>query len=186
MNGSEFDSELLTAPKTLKDFIHQYKCKKEIFDLKERYDNMDEHLPNKNFFSHNFIVDVFLFVTPIILLLVTNVAIYLLCKHKKLRTLLSSLALQQIKEVGTVTRQKDDITACTFKIQFYIILALSISIFDIVIFAVLHSRKLKLCRGCLFSNSVKIMLFISDILYYVPINYVKLQDAFTYSRLQAH
>ena len=41
-----------------------------------------------------------------------------------------------------------------------------------MIFAVLHSRKLKLCRGWLFSNSVKIMLFISDI-YYVPIKLCK-------------
>ena len=35
---SKFDSELLIAPRNLKVFIHQYKCKKEIFDLKERHD----------------------------------------------------------------------------------------------------------------------------------------------------
>ena len=40
--------------------------------------------------------------------------------------------------------------------------------FGLVIFAVLHYRNLKLCKGCLFSNAVKIMLFISDIQYYVP------------------
>ena len=38
LNVSKFDSELLTTPRTLKDFIHQYKCKKEIFDLNERHD----------------------------------------------------------------------------------------------------------------------------------------------------
>ena len=27
-NASKFDCDLLTAPKTLKDFIHQYKCRK--------------------------------------------------------------------------------------------------------------------------------------------------------------
>ena len=43
------------------------------------------------------------------------------------------------------------------------------SIFGLVIIAVLHSSKLKLCRGYLFSNTVKIMLFISDVQYYVPI-----------------
>ena len=41
LNVSKLDSELLTAPRTLKDFIHQYKCKNEIFDLEERHDNMD-------------------------------------------------------------------------------------------------------------------------------------------------
>ena len=42
--------------------------------------------------------------------------ICLLCKHKKLRMLITSLALQQIKEVGTVTTQEDVITACSCKI----------------------------------------------------------------------
>ena len=140
LNVSKFDSELLTAPKTLIDFIHLYNHGKEIFDLEERHDNRDTNLPNKNFFSNNFIVDVFLFVTAIISLLVTLFAIYLLCKHKKLRTLVTSLALQQIKKVGAVTKQEMITTACTSKFQFYIILALSISIFGLVIFAVLHSR----------------------------------------------
>ena len=50
--------------------------------------------------------------------------IYLLSKHKKLRTLITSLALHQIKELGAVTMQEEVTTACTSKIQFYIILAL--------------------------------------------------------------
>ena len=33
LNPSKFDSELLTAPKTLKAFVHQFCHKKEIFDL---------------------------------------------------------------------------------------------------------------------------------------------------------
>ena len=161
LNVSKFDSELLTAPKTLKDVIHQYTHKKEIFDLEERHDNMDTNLPNKDFFSNNFIMDVFLFITTIISLFFTILAIYLLCKCKKLRALITSLALQQIKEVGAVTKQEDVTAACTCKIPSYIILPLSISIFGLVIFAVLHFRNLKLCRGHLFANAVKIMLFIS-------------------------
>ena len=66
------------------------------------------------------------------------VMIYLLCKHMKLRMLVTSLALQQIKEVCTVAKQEDVTTACTWIIKFYIILVLSISIFCLVIFAVLH------------------------------------------------
>ena len=144
---------------------------------------MDEDLPNKNFFSKNLIVDVFLFVTAIISLLVT---IYLLCKHKKLRMLVTSLALQQIKEVGQVTTQGDVTTAHTCKIQFNMNLASCISIFNLVIFVVLHSRKLKLCRGHLFSNAVKIMLFISDIQYYVPIKLCKTAGSIHLFKLQAH
>ena len=70
LNVSKFDSDLLTTPK------------KEMFDLTERKDNMDENLPNRNFFSNNFIVDVFLFIAVIISLLVTTLAIYLLFKHE--------------------------------------------------------------------------------------------------------
>ena len=62
---------------------------------------------------------------------------------------------------------------CNCKIQFYIILTLNISIFSLVIFTLLHSRKLKLCKGILFSITVKIMSFISDIQYYVPIKLCK-------------
>ena len=35
--------------------------------------------------------------------------------------------------------------------------------------AILHYQKSKLCRGCTFSNAVKIMIFISGIQYYLPI-----------------
>ena len=59
VNVSKFDPDLLMAPKTLKDFIHQYKHKREIFDLEERHVSMDTNLPNKNFLSNNFIIDVF-------------------------------------------------------------------------------------------------------------------------------
>ena len=133
---------------------------------------MKNYLP-KVFFSNNFIQEIFLFITAIISSLVTNLAIYLLCKHKKLKTLVASPVLQQVREVGTVKRQEEVTTKYIYKIQIYIILALTISILGLVIFAVLHSRKLKLCRGHLFSNMVKIMLFISDVQYYVPIKLCK-------------
>ena len=113
----------------------------------------------------------FLFITAVNSLLVTNFAIYLLCKHKKCRMSVASLALQQVTEVGTVTTQEEVTTE--WKIQIYIILALTVTIFGLLMFAVLHSRKLELCRGWLFSNVVKIMLFILDVQYYAPIKQCK-------------
>ena len=98
---------------------------------------------------------------------------YILFKHIKLKSLVTSLVLQQIKEVGMVAKQKhvsivQDIE-CTCKIQWYTRPMLCLSILDLVIFIILKSRRLKLFRGHLFSNTVKIMLFISDTHYYVPI-----------------
>ena len=46
---------------------------------------------------------------------------------------------------------------------------LGLSILGLVIFIILKSRKLRLFRGYLFSNTVKIMLFILDTQYYVLI-----------------
>ena len=57
--------------------------------------------------------------------------------------------------------------------QFYIILTLSIAVINLIIFAILQVRRLKLCRGQLFSNVVKIMLFISDIQHYVLVKLCK-------------
>ena len=123
LNVSKFESDLLTTPRNLKEFIHQYKCKKEISDLNEKHGTTDL-TTNKNIFSSNYIVDIFLFITAVISLLVTTLAIYLLCKHKKLRMLVGSLALQEVKEVGTVTTQKEINAEC--KILIYTSLALTI------------------------------------------------------------
>ena len=56
---------------------------------------------------------------------------------------------------------------CTCKIQWYTICILSISILGILIFVTLNARKLKLFRGHLFPNAVKIKLFISGAHYYI-------------------
>ena len=80
-----------------------------------------------------------MFITAVISLLVITLTIYLLCKHKELRTPVPSLALQQVKEVGTVTTQKEVNTEC--KILTYI--GLVLTIFSLVMVAVLHYRKVK-------------------------------------------
>ena len=78
-------------------------------------------LANKNSFFNNYTVNIFLFVTAIILLVVTTIVMYMLCKDMKLRSLVTSLALQQLKEVGMAAKQEhvsivQDIE-CTCKIQ---------------------------------------------------------------------
>ena len=56
--------------------------------------------------------------------------------------------------------KQDTNNACDCASQFYIISALSISIFRLVIFAISQASMIKLCRGQLFSNAVKIMFFL--------------------------
>ena len=151
-NNSGFNDSLFTAPKTLKEYISQYKHQKEIFDLKERHDinELDLETPNKNFFTNNFIMDVFVLIIATILVITTMIILYILCKHNKLRTLVVSLALQQVKEVSASATKQDNNNACNCTSQFYIVLALSIMIIGLVIFAILQVRRIQLCRGQLF------------------------------------
>ena len=159
-NKSTFNDTLLSAPLTLKEYIAQYKHEKEIFNLKERHDidELDIDFPNKNFFTNNFIIDTFVFVIAIISVITTMIIIYTLCKHNKLRELVASLALQQVKEVK-VEEVRDENYKCKCIYQFYVILALSIVIIGLVVFAILQVRRIRLCRGQLFLNVVKIKLF---------------------------
>ena len=39
--------------------------------------------------------------------------------------------------------------------------------------AIVHCRKSKWCRGCMFSKAVKMVIFISDVQYYVPLKLCK-------------
>ena len=72
--------------------------------------------------------------------------------------------LKQVSEVDAVTAQEEVSLEC--KIQIYIIFALASTVLGPVIFAVLHSRKLKLYR--------------------VPIKLCKTEEAYIYSQLQVH
>ena len=83
-NKSKFDESLLTAPQTLKNYIAQYKQEKEIFYLKERHDidELELETPYKNFFTNNFIIDMFIFIIAIISVITTITIIYAVCKHK--------------------------------------------------------------------------------------------------------
>ena len=83
LNISKFDQTFLTASNNLKEFINSYTNHKEIFDLQEKHDNMELNT-NKNFFSENYIMDIFMFISVIFSLLATILTVYLLCKHKKL------------------------------------------------------------------------------------------------------
>ena len=73
-----------------------------------------------------------MFATAINLIMVTTLVMYVLCKHLKLKSLVTSLALQQTKEIGVVAKQESvnlvPNIECTCKVQWYTSLMLSLSI----------------------------------------------------------
>ena len=167
LNISKFDKMLLTASTDLKEFISSYTKNKEIFDLQEGHDGEStESNTNKKFFSDNYIVDIFMFISAIISLLATTLTMYLLCKHKKLRELIASLVLQ-VKDVGAEMQQTN--SECRTLAYIGIIL----TILSLVLVTFLHYRKSKFCKGHRFSIAVKIMIFISDVQNYIPIKLCK-------------
>ena len=91
----------------------------------------------------------------------------LMSKDKKIRMLVASLVLHQVKEVGTSSRETN--SECTTLAYIGIIL----TILSLTIVTYLHYRKSRFCKGRRFSNAVKIMLFISDVQNYVPIKLCK-------------
>ena len=151
----EVDKSILHVSANLKNFVKSYAKIKEIFDLKERHVSMILK-SNKNFFSNNYIVDIFMFASSVISLISTTLIIYLLCKHKQIRTLITSLVLHKIKDIDASSNE----TYSECKTLAYIGIILTILSLIIVIF--LHYQKSRFCKGHKFSNAVKIMMFISD------------------------
>ena len=138
----------------------------EIFDLQERHESTILHT-NKNFFSNDHIMDIFVFISSKISLTLTTLTIYLLCKHKKIRALIASLVFHQVKEVSAISKETN--TECTTLAYIGIVL----TILSLMIVMFLHYRKSRFCKGHRFSNAVKIMIFISDVQNHVPIKLCK-------------
>ena len=157
---------LLTTSTNLKEFINSYTKDKEIFDLQERHDDNMKVNTNNNFFSRNYIVDIFMFISAVISL-ATTLTVYVLCKNKKWWVIITSLVLHQVKEVGTETQQAS--SKCRTLANIGIIL----TVLSLILVTFLHYRKSKFCKGHRFSNTEKIMIFISDVQNYIPVKLCK-------------
>ena len=84
----------------LKDFVHQFKHRKQILDTEEEHIDEERNKLNTTFssFLNSFIVDIFLFVTALVTIIVTMVVIYVTCSHSKLKALVTNFALQQFEK----------------------------------------------------------------------------------------
>ena len=106
-----------------------------------------------------------MFISVIVSLLATILTVYLLCKHKKLWTLIASLVLHQVKEVGAEVTQKEINSEC--RTLAYI--GITLTILSLAMVTFLHYRKSKIYRVHMFPNTVKIVVFISDVWNYIYI-----------------
>ena len=107
-----------------------------------------------------------MFTSSIIALISTTLIIDLLCKHKQIRTLITSLVLTQIKVSASSTETNSECKTLAY-------IGIILTILSLIIVTFLHYKKSRFCKGHKFSNVVKIMMFISDMQNLVPIKLCK-------------
>ena len=154
----EFDPKLLTALMTMKDFLTQYKYRKEITE-KQNKREMDEAKISSKFgsFLNSFMVGVLLFTVALITIVITLVVMYMVCRQSKLKALVVNIALQCTK----VVEAADSPTKyCICEPNWYIMGLLLIMLLGITYLVMCKLRKSCLFKGYLFSNVTKLMLFI--------------------------
>ena len=101
-----------SRPSRLRDFIYKHiqDNSQEIFDLQKRH-TLYASLSYKNFFL-NTIVNIFTFTSSMVSMITIILVIYLYCKHKHIKTILTSLILHKGKEVEANTLTKQENTEC--------------------------------------------------------------------------
>ena len=164
LQTSDFDTNLLKAPKTLKDLVKQYKQSGHISD-KTNKDN------NKHSFFNNIIMDIFLFIAAILSMLATIAIIHLVCRHTKLKALVTGIAFHPIKQTEALLDSEKILLNCTA--QWYTIAVLTLMIIGLVIYIFETTQKCTIFKRRLYSNTVTVMLFFPGIKQYIPVKLCK-------------
>ena len=163
LQATPFDSRLLSAPKPLKGMVQQYKQKSKMLD------KTPEDKPKDDFFD-NIAIDIFLFAATIISILTIVAIIHLMCRHSKLKALLTGVAFQPVNQAeGVVTKQANEF--CTA--QWYAIAALTVLTILLIVYICVSNQRCAMFKRRLYSNTVTIMLFFSDVKQYVPVKLCK-------------
>ena len=94
------------------------------------------------------------------------IIIYVLYRQSELKALVMNIAVQRIKAVEAADMSG---MLCTCKTQWYIMGMFIIITLGMLYLITKKIRKTSFCKGRLFSNNTKILLFISNAHSYVPI-----------------
>ena len=163
----EFDPKLLTAPMNMKDFLIQYKYRKEITEKQNKKEIEETKISSKfGSFLDSFMADVLLFTVALITIVVTLVVMYMVCGQSKLKAVVANTTLHCTKVVEAANSPT---RYCICEPNWYIVGLLLIMLLGITCLVMCKIRKSSLFKGCLFSNVTKMELFISNATTYVPI-----------------
>ena len=178
----DFDPKLLSVAQTMKDFLTQYKYRKEITDKQNQKEIVEAQVGSKlGSFLDSFMVDVLLFIATLITIVVTFVMMYMVCGQSKLKALVANIALQCTKAVEAANSPT---RYCICEPNWYIIGLLLIMLLGITYLVMCKVRRSCLFKGCLFSNITKILLFISNATTYVPIKLNRIAGSISLFKLR--
>ena len=105
LESDDFDEELLSAAKTLRELVERYKQKKISFD--KQHETLDKENDNNNFietssFDH-LSFNIFIFVMAVISVIIMFIVIKLIFKGEKMQTLVANLAM--IRSVKAISKE---------------------------------------------------------------------------------
>ena len=116
-------------------------------------------------------MDILLFVAAILSMMATAAVAHLVCRHTKLKALLTGIAFQPVKQTEAIFDDDQMQKHCTA--QWYTIAALTLMIIAIIIYICLTMQKCTIFKRRLYSNTVTVILFFSDIMKYIPLKLCK-------------
>ena len=157
LQSTPFNNKLLKAPGTLKGLVQQYRQKSQTPDK-------PQESKTKQTFFDNIAIDIFLFTAAIISTLAVFVIIHIVCRQAKLKALLTAIAFQPVKQAEAVVSNQTK-HYCTA--QWYAIAALTMMTVLLIIYICLTNQKCTIFKRRLYSNTVTIMLFFSDVKQYI-------------------
>ena len=110
LESDDFDKELLSAPKTLKELVEKYKQRKLTYN--KQHETLDNEKEDDNFietsiFDH-LAFNIFIFVMAVILVIVMFIVIKLIFKGEKMQALVANLAvIRGVKAVNEKLNTND-------------------------------------------------------------------------------
>ena len=102
--------------------------------------------------------------------IITLVIVYLVTRHSKLKTLVTNIALQHIKTIEVAGLNPNYVICENGLVRILMVINLGI----VTLMALAKLKKSRIFKGRLFSNTIKIKLFVADNQCYIPLHLNKL------------
>ena len=116
-------------------------------------------------------MDIVLFVATSLSMIAAIAIICFVCRNAKLKALLMGIVFQPVKQLEAIFGNEKEQQNCT--VQWYTIVVLTLMVIVLTIYILVTTQKCTTFKRRLYSYTVTVMLFFSDIKQYVPVKLCK-------------